>query len=413
MKIGLLSYHAVCNFGATLQILSTCGYLRKHGHTPIIINWIPKDLEEGYNTHTPTVQYERQQEFRSQLWEETALCRVTEEIPTVIKENEIDAIIIGSDAVCQHHTLLERIVFPCHKIIAIQKSTSDRLFPNPFWGLWNNLLQHPIPVAIMSASCQDSVYRYFSNKLCKKMAEQINSFNYVSVRDEWTQKMYRHVTKNKIVPPITPDPVFAFLPNAGDFLPSRENLRQKFGLPEKYFLFSFHNDKTVSQEWLDYFQRMAKSDNILCVSLPFSEKNSFGKLEHSIQLPLTPLEWFALIKYSSGYIGNNMHPIIVSLHCGVPFFSFDNYGLKYLNGILSTDKSSKIKHILTQAGLLQERESCISRNYHPLSADTVYKRIKEFPLEQSSHFSNLFYKHYLQMMEEIMNSLTLNNQGIS
>ena len=404
MKIGLLSYHAVCNFGATLQLLSTCGYLRKHGHTPIIINWVPKDLEEGYKVHTPDVQYKRQQELRKHIWIETPLCRTMEEIAKVIVENGIEAVIIGSDAVCQHHTLLERIVFPCHKIIAIQKSTSDRLFPNPFWALWNRLLPRPIPVVMISASCQDSVYSYFSNKLCREMATQINSFKYVSVRDEWTQEMFRHVTRNKINPPITPDPVFAFMPNAGDMLPSFGELRRKFDLPDKYFLFSFHNGKTVSQKWLDDFQTIAQKEDILCINLPFSEKESFGRLEHSIHLPVTPLEWFALIKYSSGYIGHNMHPIVVSLHCGVPFFSFDNYGLKHLNGILTTDRSSKIKHILTRAGLLSQRESCISRNYHPLGPDIVYQRIKEFPFDRSLNFSNQYYNYYLQMMEEITNS---------
>ena len=404
MKIGLLSYHAVCNFGATLQLLSTCGYLCKHGHTPIIINWVPKDLEESYKAHTPDVQYIRQQELRDQIWNETALCRTMEDVVNVITENGIEAVIIGSDAVCQHHTLLERIVFPCHKIIAIQKATSDRLFPNPFWALWNQLLEHPIPVAMMSASCQDSVYKYFSRGLCRRMATPINSFKYVSVRDEWTQEMFRHVTRNKITPPITPDPVFAFMPNTGELLPSFGELRQKFDLPDKYFLFSFHNGKTVSQKWLDEFQTIAKEEGILCVNLPFSEKESFGKLEHSIHLPVTPLEWFAVIKYSSGYIGHNMHPIVVSLHCGVPFFSFDNYGLKHLNGILTTDKSSKIKHILAHAGLLSQRESCISRNYHPLGPDIVYQRIKEFPLDCSLNFSNQYYNYYLQMMEEITNS---------
>ena len=100
-----------------------------------------------------------------------------------------------------------------------------------------------------------------------------------------------------------------------------------------------------------------------------------------------------------------MHPIVVSLHCGVPFFSFDNYGLKHLNGILTTDKSSKIKHILTHARLLSQRESCISRNYHPLSADAVFQKIKEFPLDLSLDFSNQYYIRYLQMMDEITRSL--------
>ena len=93
MKIGLLSYHAVCNFGATLQLLSTCGFLRKHGHTPIIINWVPKDLEDAYKVNTPAVQYKRQQELRGQIWNETALCRTMEDVANVIAENGIDTIL--------------------------------------------------------------------------------------------------------------------------------------------------------------------------------------------------------------------------------------------------------------------------------------------------------------------------------
>ena len=33
MKIGLLAYHSACNFGATLQLLSTYRYLLKAGYT--------------------------------------------------------------------------------------------------------------------------------------------------------------------------------------------------------------------------------------------------------------------------------------------------------------------------------------------------------------------------------------------
>ena len=48
MRIGLLAYHSACNFGANLQLLSTIGFLKKEGHTPIVINWIPASLEKEY-----------------------------------------------------------------------------------------------------------------------------------------------------------------------------------------------------------------------------------------------------------------------------------------------------------------------------------------------------------------------------
>ena len=105
-------------------------------------------------------------------------------------------------------------------------------------------------------------------------------------------------------------------------------------------------EKIVSQQWIDCFQETACADGYTCVKLPFSQKESFGKMRKSISLPLSPLEWFAIIKNSSGYVGNNMHPIVVSLHTGTPFFSFDNYGIKKFNGLLASDQSSKIKHIL-------------------------------------------------------------------
>jgi hypothetical protein len=49
MNIGILTYHFVSNFGANLQTLSTFMYLKKHHYNPIIIDWVPYDLEKYYN----------------------------------------------------------------------------------------------------------------------------------------------------------------------------------------------------------------------------------------------------------------------------------------------------------------------------------------------------------------------------
>ena len=168
-------------------------FLKNHGHEPVILNWVAKDLENYYAQNTPISQIENQLKLRLQLWKETALCRTIKDVANIISNEQIDAVIIGSDAVAQHHPLFERIVFPCRNIIVfINSVTSDVVFPNPFWGIWTDYLDKPVPVALMSAASQDSKYKYISKKLRKQMKERIMAFSYVSVRDVDTQKMFFH-----------------------------------------------------------------------------------------------------------------------------------------------------------------------------------------------------------------------------
>lgn len=404
MKIGLLAYHSVCNFGAMLQLLSTYMFLENHGHEPVVINWVAKDLEEYYAQNTPVSQIENQKKLRLKLWKETCLCRTIEDVANIISTEHIEAVIIGSDAVAQHHPLFERIIFPCRNIIAINPVTSDVVFPNPFWGIWTDYLDKPVPVALMSAASQDSKYKYISKKLRKQMKERIMAFCYVSVRDVDTQKMFSFITEGQCCPSVTPDPVFAFNQNAASLVPSKEELMKKYGLSDKYMLISFKNEKrsNVSQTWLNKFQDIAKHHGIQCVSLPFSTSLSAGKLESEIALPLNPIDWYALLKYSCGYIGNNMHPIVVCIHNAVPFFSFDNYGTKHANGLFCDSSTSKIRHILKVANLLDCRIASNSLFRRTPSPEHVFNKLQTFDKAKCITFAQSYLCKYNEMMTTIL-----------
>lgn len=404
MKIGLLAYHSACNFGATLQLLSTFCYLRNNGYDPIIINWIPKDLEEFYVRRTPEVQYNMQKELRSNLWKETELCRTSKDVAEQIEVNGIQAIIVGSDAVAQHHAFPENVVFPTKKIISVRKYTQDRTYPNPFWGEFENYLKKHVPIAFLSASSQDSIFKYYKKSLRHNMEKSLSRYSWVSVRDSWTQKMFSYITEGKINPPVTPDPVFAFNNNGGTIIPTKKTILDKFGLPKNYIVLSFENNRGITQEWIDKLVAEAKKLDIACVGMPFSVGPTFGKFPIMIKFPLNPLEWYAIIKYSSGYVGNNMHPIVVSLHNANPFFSFDNYGQSQLKGLLSDDTSSKIKHILSIAGFSDYRVSCIHRYYKLPTPDFVLSKIKSFDREKARDFANRYYQSYLSNMQSIIDS---------
>lgn len=408
MRIGILSYSLAYNFGANLQALSTYSYLVKQGHSAFIINWMPKDLEETYNHRILDNQKKMYQCFRKKIWAETPPCNSAAEIANVIEEFKIEAVIIGSDAVVQHHPFLENIVFPTKRLISIIKRTSDTVFPNPFWGTFNDYLDKPIPIGLMSASSQDSKYQYYNSKLKHAMYERASKYNFLTVRDIWTQKMFIKLSSGKIIPEVTPDPVFAFNQNVDESLiPSESEIKEKFNIDNKYFILSFKDNKTVSQNWINEFERIAASKGFTCIIIPFSNKLSFGSNNHTLGFPLSPLEWYSLIKYSSGYIGHNMHPIIVSLINLVPFFSFDTYGTVRFNGLLFNDYSSKILHILKKAQLEGFRVSCLMRHFIPPTPDFVLDKVMNFEKCKSEKFRRFYLDEYNRMMINLINTIKL------
>lgn len=412
MKIGILAYHFACNFGATLQLLSTYTYLLNHGHEPVIINWIPSDLEDYYNRCVPKKQLQMQKDIRKQLWNETKLCRTSHDVADVAREESFDCVIIGSDAVCQNHSFLERLVFPCSRIVALNSATTDMIFPNAFWADWLDYMDRKIPVCVISVSSQDSVYKYFSKSLRKEMERMVNRYSYMSVRDTWTQNMISHITSGKFVPEVTPDPVFAFNYNAKSMIPSRETILKRFNLPEKYVLLSFINSTTVDQNWIDDFSKEVRNRmNAECVMLTFAHASSFGKAYVQVEAPLSPVDWYALIKYSAAYVGHNMHPIVVSLHNSVAFFSFDNYGTKRFNGLLTSDKSSKILHVLKSAGLESNRITCLSRYFKCPSPSYVCDRILSFNYRKCADFANSYYDKYQCMMNDVLKVVADSNEN--
>ena len=400
MKIGILAYHAACNYGAFLQLLSTIEFVKKQGDTPRVINWIPKDFRKDYERRSLREVRDLYAKLREEYFPMTRLCETDKQVADIIEEESINAVIIGSDAVLQHHPLCERIHFPCRRIIYISHPTSDRMYPNCFWGSFSKHLNSSVPIAVISGSSQDSKYYYIKGKLKSKMEQTVKSFKYISVRDDWTQKMISHLTNGNIIPDITPDPVFALNHNASDLIPSKDYIVKKFHIPDNYIILSFKGAKSVSQAWIDEFQNIANAQGLACVKLPYADAPAFGDIQYSVGNVITPLEWYALIKYSEGYVGNNMHPIVSAIANGVPFFSFDNYGIKSIKGKPTNGESSKIYHILKAAGFLHNRIFVNAENYTEPSVGNVLHDILNFDIKKEQEFAMSYFQKYLKMMSD-------------
>ena len=263
-------------------------------------------------------------------------------------------------------------------------------------------------MAMMSGASVDSKYFYIKGRMKQRMKESIMRFSYFSVRDEWSQNMVQYLTDNEINPPATPDPVFAFNYNALHLVPSKDYIQKKYNLPDDYIIISFKVCPKVSvdQQWIDEFQAGAKQHGFACVKIPYADADSFGSIEYNVRKVISPLDWYALIKYSQGYVGNNMHPIVVSLHNGGPSYSFDNYGISVINGKATNGESSKIYQILKAANLEYNRVFVGNPNYIVPKALDVLNSILTFDKIKEKEFSQKFYKKYVDMMDNIFERFT-------
>lgn len=396
-KFGILTYHWVSNFGAQLQTLSTYKCIEKSGNMPIIINWIPDDLKKYYDKYVSKEQNEAHASYACTHYINiTRVCKDKYDIARVIDEECIDVVIVGSDAVFSYTPFWSRFVLSRRGFRYI-KPNMDFDCPNPFWGDFYDLVKRPLKLVSMSASAQNTPYRKIINKKEKiKFELALNKFSYISVRDIWTQKMISHVTCGACLPKITPDPVFAFEYNVE---PSYDNyVRQILGIEGDYVLLSL-SGSYCNLEWEKELERLFAQKGITLIGLPQTNKNFVKVLKMNISFPLDPIQWYNIIKHASGYIGELMHPVLVSLHNAVPVYVFDNYGFKK-GGMFDMD-SSKSYQIIKRFGLETNYYNKLYNKSFP-TPQIVLERILSFDKVACSMESKKIYNDYRLMINDIL-----------
>lgn len=396
INIGLLTYHWVANYGANLQMYSTYMYLKNRGYTPIVINYIPQSAMEFYNFVSGKNQIKCHLNFLKSHCYITREFSELSEFNLILKEYNITHIIVGSDS-------LFNLIKPKFSLLhrKIVKVSEDHRFPNPFWCSNIN-----IPHVALSVSSQNANYLDFKDikdDICKSLL----GFKKITVRDEWTKKMITFFTGGKIAPQVTPDPVFGFNYNVVS-QNTPESIRKKFGLPEKYVLFTFNNGRMkASLNWINKIKHLFNQKGFACVYLPKATGGQKLRLDYEINMPIDPLDWYDLIRYSNGYVGVLMHPIVVCLHNVVPCYSFDHYGTGPI--LLAKKESSKIYHIMDKAKLLSNHYFLKNHLFYP-SPEKVVERIIKFPYKEIEKFSFTQQKECIENLDNLLDHLVENNR---
>ena len=404
MKIGILTYHAVPNFGAQLQATSTIGYMKRKGHEAVILNWYPYDLENMYSQRIPQDQVVVHNEYTKSFLPVTDICRTEDELVAQINEYGLDAIFVGSDALFKYTPFKKRKRFSIRRLHYVKKEllSIEKIEGNPFWGLFKNRLNKIIPVVAFSVSSQNCPFHEMTSKEKQIMSQALSSFSLITVRDEWTKYMVECLLDQKVR--ITPDPVFSFNQNCYFNLPSEEELRKKHKLNKNYILLSF-SKKYSSAQYIKSLADEVRTNGFEPVAFPMPEGLFTADINKQIHLPLDPLEWYSLIKYSSGYIGERMHPIVVCLHNKVPFFAYDEYGT-FRSTQFSIKKkfvteSSKTYQIIKKAGLLDCYYSYNKDKVKP-QPSFVLNRLVSFDFGSCDSFSNNYQQLYEIEMDRVL-----------
>jgi len=360
MHIALLTHHWVPNFGANLQTLATTRHLSERGHTVTVLDYIPPGLEFFYTNRVPEVQRAAHTEFVNNNIRLSKRVQNMEECKTWLTENAVDGLIVGSDAVMQ----LRRAA-----------KTADLQFPNPFWlTAW---APKKIKTAMISGSSMGCSYLRLKQPLTLlRIAFCLLAYDYLSVRDRWTQNLVRNWTLRLCNPVLTPDPVFSL----NQVLTSEEV--QQFnnnGMEKPYILLSCMKGR-LSDEWVEGFVEISHRHGCNVYELPMPEGYADLPVDWKIPFPLSPLQWYLWLKNARGFVGQRFHSIVVCLHNSVPFVSIDSYGQAIKN-----DWKSKIFDLCTRSGFPEQRIPYkMINNTSPMQ---VYNLLKLFDCSKAKAFS--------------------------
>ncbi len=303
MKIGILTFHSVANFGANIQSSSTYFKLKLLGHDVCVLNYKDTVTEKKHKKMAGEEQYELHQDYFKTYINQSPVLRNKDDITEYVKQWEPDLIICGGDAVLLHES----------------NAAPDRQCGNPFWLTWMKDLPVPPAACYLSASSRGSDFSKIPEDLRNEVAAIFGQIKYFSTRDNWTTHQVQWVTKGMQVPFHCPDPAFAYKFDGS--IPS-EYSAAAVSRRQSYILLQA-NPRNLSKKWVEEFRQLAHQQGLEVYSFPTTFGNTQFDLDETISLPLHPLEWYSWIQNAAGCITRLFHGQICSMSAGVPFINID------------------------------------------------------------------------------------------
>lgn len=339
MKLGILTFHRPCNFGANLQAYATVQFFQSLGLQVKVIDYV-READQNYRFVVDSKQADAHAAFIETKLPLTNQVSDEEGLRSVVRKETFDAILIGSDAVWRK---------PQNKNIYF----AQWLFEDPQMS--------SISVASISPSHMGNGFQSCPKEQTDSIRKCLEQFKYVAVRDSWTRNVINRdiFEGDSFIQNITPDPVF-MLPN----LLNDEEWDSRGHGSQKYILATFDKDWSKSPKrgwlrklWFNSFKKAVNETGYELLELPIPEGKSGLSFDDCIDYPIDPIQWFLWIQNARGFIGIRFHAIVSCIACGTPFYSIDSYcDNSFKNSLLTmfgfrkkaraNDQRSKIRNLL-------------------------------------------------------------------
>lgn len=378
-KIGLLTFHRPCNFGANLQAYSSMLYLQSLGHEVNIIDY-ERDIDRNYSEKVRDVQIKAHIDFVQKRLNLTTKAICSNDIAEIVKQYGFDYVLIGADAVWTKGSNKDFVYFAK-------------------WA-YNNKDLKDLKICSLSAAQMGQGY---TDEEMSRITSYLSRFSVITVRDQYTYKLAHRACPKKEIR-INPDPVFMLNSLVEDVWEETDELKDK-----KYVLMTMPNNwygnGTIPKltKWFKDFKQDINSKGYRLVELPIPDGISGAPFDYTIPYPIDPIQWFLIIKHARAFCGIRFHSVVSCISNAVPFFSIDTYSqsneligrLKYnfhLYPIIQPFEShSKIRNLIKGSSLESFRLSTSINVYNPkklankiLSMDI--QRIKDFREEKITIF---------------------------
>lgn len=361
MKIGILTFHRAENFGAVLQCYALQTYLESLGHNVSILDYRCNAIEQTYYLFNLKSLFCRRNFLASTANYFTRLYQWKDRLQ---KKRE-------------YANFREKYLHLTKPIYKIDNDLGFDIYITGSDQVWNTSLLHgfnkiyylnfPISKQAKKVSYAVSSEKNALQKLQKyrnELIESLNTFDYISVREDEFANALKEYTSQKIY--ICVDPTF--------FLPKEDYLKLAIQPKETNYILVYHMAEIPEGSKLAEKIANKNSFNIIEIHARFANRKDTTRHRQNIG----PQELLGYIAYSNLIITSSFHGLALSLILRKNFY------------IISKPNNLRLQNMLRKVGLENRIISSIDNielnniNYNNISA-----RINDLTTESKNYLSKV------------------------
>lgn len=345
MRVGIVSIHSAHNYGSLLQAYALQETLKKYSNDVQIINYRPKYLDCQYSMFSVQIykkyhglinkilhlgwriimvkkRYEKYVKFESFIKNEYNLTKKYTNFNDLCKDNlNYDVVFCGSDQIW-NTDITEGF---------------DKVF---YLGFLNNDVKKASYAA--SIGRQEIDKRYYDN-----YKESINKFDYISIREESSEKLMRAITNKKIN--INLDPTLLLEKEKWHSLISKSNIKLKGN--DYIFVYILQDNS----EFVKIVNKLSEVLNMRVISV--SKKKRF---KNETIYPNAGVEDFLFLCSNSKFVvTNSFHGTVFSIifeknNCIIPHLNTGNRMIDLMNSVGLSKRVIKEYNDLNVADIIKD-----------------------------------------------------------